>query len=159
MLKVVADEAVRGALKAMESLVQQTSRLNLGSYSALPGSGPRNARATSVASGNGSQSGFTSGNASDTSGALRTGEEPASLGYVYEYSDLESQPLAQPSIGPLDAVERTLGLLLSSARLTVLERRLWLDLRMRPLLKEPSQNYKGNAGKVQHATVEKVITR
>ena len=41
-----------------------------------------------------------SGKASDTSGALRSDEECAGLGYVYEHSDLESQPFAPPPIGP-----------------------------------------------------------
>ena len=100
ILKVVADEAVRGSLRAMESLIQQTSRLNLGTRSPLPISGPRNNRTASVASDMGSQSGFTSGNASDTSGALRTDEEVTSLGYVYEHSDFDSQPVIQPPIGP-----------------------------------------------------------
>ena len=99
ILKVVADEAIKGSLKAMESLIQQTSRLSLGTHPTLPVSGPRKARTSSVASDIGSQSGFTSGNASDTSGALRTDEELTSLGYVYEHSDFESQPVAQPPTG------------------------------------------------------------
>ena len=41
ILKVVANEAVRGSLKAMESLIQQTSRLNLGTHPTRPVSGPR----------------------------------------------------------------------------------------------------------------------
>ena len=99
IIKVVADEAIKGSLKAMESLIEQTSRLSLGTHPTLPVSGPRKARTSSLASDIGSQSGFTSGNASDTSGALRTDEELTSLGYVYEHSDFESQPVAQPSTG------------------------------------------------------------
>ena len=100
MLKVVADEAVRLSLKAMEHLVQQTSRLNLGSLRAPPAVVSKRIRSPCRISDAGSQSGFTSGNASDTSGALRSDEECASLGYVYEHSDLESQSFVPPPIGP-----------------------------------------------------------
>ena len=100
MLKDVADEAVICSLKAMESLIQQASRLNLGTFHTPPRAGSKIARSPFRASDSGSQSGFTSGNASATSGALRSDEEFASLGYVYEHSDFESQPFTQPPIGP-----------------------------------------------------------
>ena len=100
MLKVVADEAVRSSLKAMEHLMQQTSRLNLGSLQAPPAVVSKEIRSPYRISDAGSQTGFTSSNAIDTSGALRSDEECASLRYVYEHSDLESQPFAPPLIDP-----------------------------------------------------------
>ena len=96
----MADEAVICSLKAMESLIQQAIRLNLGTFHTPPIAGSKCARAPFRASDTGSQSGSTSGNASDTSGALRSDEEFASLWYVYERSDLESQSFAQPPLGP-----------------------------------------------------------
>ena len=43
---------------------------------------------------------MTSGDASDTSGALRSSDDFESIGYAYEHSDLESQPFASPPIVP-----------------------------------------------------------
>ena len=83
----------------MESLIQQASRLNLGTFHTPP-AGSKNARSPFRASDTGSQSGITSGNASDLSGALRSDEEFASLGYMDEHSDHESQPFAKPPLRP-----------------------------------------------------------
>ena len=99
MLKVVADEAVRSSLKEMESLMKQASRLNLGTHHTSQMTGSRKVRWPFRASDAGFQSGFTTGNASDASGALRSDEDFASLGYVFEHSDLESQPYTHPPIG------------------------------------------------------------
>ena len=84
----------------MEGLIQQASRLNLWTFETPPAAGCKGGRSPFRVSDNGSQSRFTSGNASDTSGALWSDEECASLGYVYEHSDLESQPFAPPPKGP-----------------------------------------------------------
>ena len=99
ILKVVADEAVRSSLKAMESLVQQASRLSLGT-SQFPSSGSVNFKKSNLRTqSSGMQSGLSSGEASNTSGALRSDDVFASIGYVYEHSDLESQPFASPPVG------------------------------------------------------------
>ena len=96
VLKVVADEAVRSSIKSMENLIHQVSRLNLGSSRQIPGG-----RATPRASLAGSQSEYASGVASDTSGALRSDDEFASIGYSYEHSDPESHPFTPPPAGPV----------------------------------------------------------
>ena len=94
MLKVVADEAVRSSVKSMENLIQQVGRLNLGHSHNAPGR-----CATPSASLAGSQSEYASGVASDTSGALRSDDEFASIGHSYEHSDLESHPFTPPPAG------------------------------------------------------------
>ena len=93
-----ADEAVNTSLKMMESLVERASRLSLGT-SQLPHGG----RVTTNKPGYraptpGPQSGMTSGEASDTSGALRSSDDFESIDYAYEHSDLESQPFASPPV-------------------------------------------------------------
>ena len=94
----MAEEAVKTSLKMMESLVERASRLSLGT-SQLPHGG----RVTTNKPGYraptpGPQSGMTSGEASDTSGALRSSDDFESIGYAYEHSDLESQPFASPPV-------------------------------------------------------------
>ena len=95
VLKVVADEAVRSSIKSMDNLIHQVSRLNLGPSRQVPGG-----RATPRGSLAGSQSEYASGAASDTSGALRSDDEFASIGYSYEHSDPESHPFTPPHTGP-----------------------------------------------------------
>ena len=86
-MKAVADEAVKSSLKMMESLVERASRLSL-ETSQLPHGGRVTAnkpgyRAPTPAP----QSGMTSGDASDTSGALRSSDDFESIGYAYEHSN------------------------------------------------------------------------
>ena len=100
VLKVVADEAVRSSIKIMESLIQQASRLSLGTPHTTSGVDPKVRRPVDQASSIGSQSGFLTGNESDTSGALRSGDDFASIGYAYEHSDFESHPFTPPPDGP-----------------------------------------------------------
>ena len=100
ILKVVADEAVRSSLKAMENLVHQTCRLSLGTPQFPPSGRVTPKRSSYRTQSPGVQSGLLSGEASDTSGALRSDDEFASIGYAYEHSDLESQPFAPPPVGP-----------------------------------------------------------
>ena len=100
VLKVVADEAVKSSLKAMENLIQQASRLSLGTPGNTPCEIPKAKRPLDQSSSLGSQSGFLTGNESDTSGVLRSGDDFASIGYVYEHSDLESHPFTPPPVGP-----------------------------------------------------------
>ena len=100
ILKAVADEAVKTSLKTMESLIQQTSRLSLGGSHPTPDSVTKTRRPGSRASSVGSRSGLLSGHGSDTSGALRSDDNFSSLGYSYEHSDLESQPVTPPPKGP-----------------------------------------------------------
>ena len=95
MLKVVADKAVRSSIKSMENLIHQVSRLNLGPSHQVPGG-----RVTPRATLAGSQSDYASGVASDTSGALRSDDEFASIGYSYEHSDPENHPFTPPPTGP-----------------------------------------------------------
>ena len=91
VLKVVADEAVRSSIKSMENLIHEVSRLNLGPSRQIP-----SGRATPRASLAGSQSEYASGVVSDTSGALRSDDKFASIGYSYEHSDPESHPFTPP---------------------------------------------------------------
>ena len=100
MLKVLADEAVKSSLKAMENLVHQASRLNLGQQTSTAFGMPMSRRPSSRGSDIGSQSGFSSGHASDTSGAIKSNDDLGSIGYVYEHSDLESQRITLPPAGP-----------------------------------------------------------
>ena len=100
ILKAVADEAVKASLKTMESLIQRTSRLSLGGSHPTPDSVTKARRPGSRASSVGSRSGLLSGHGSDTSGVLRSDDNFSSLGYSYEHSDLESQPLTPPPKGP-----------------------------------------------------------
>ena len=100
VLKVVADEAVRSSLKTMESLIQQASRLSLGTPHGTSGLGSKEKKPAHRASRIGSQSDVWTGNESDTSGALRSGDDFASTGYAYEHSDLESHPFTPPPGGP-----------------------------------------------------------
>ena len=100
ILKAVADEAVRSSLKAMEGLIQQVGKLNLGSTH--PNSGVVTKKRTSgdhISSGE-SQSGFLSDQGSDTSGAIKSTDDFASIGYSYKHSDLESHPFTPPPAGP-----------------------------------------------------------
>ena len=100
IVKAVADEVVKSSLKMMESLVERASRLSLGT-SQLPHGGRGTANKPGYrAPTPGPQSGMTSGDASDTSGALRSSDDFESIGYAYEHSDLESQPFASPPIVP-----------------------------------------------------------
>ena len=100
LLKVVADEAVKSSLKAMENLVQQASRLSLGAQRSPTAVIPRSKKTSSQTSYAGSQSGLSSGHTSDTSGGIRSDDDFASIGYVYEHSDLESQHFTPPPTGP-----------------------------------------------------------
>ena len=100
MLKVLADEAVKSSLKAMENLVHQASRLNLGHQQSTAFGMPMSRRPSSRGSDIGSQSGFSSGHASDTSGAIKSNDDLGSIGFVYEHSDLESQRITPPPAGP-----------------------------------------------------------
>ena len=100
MLKVLADEAVKSSLKAMENLVHQASRLNLGQQQSTAFGMPLSRRPSSRGSDIGSQSGFSSGHASDTSGAIKSNDDLGSIGYVYEHSDIESQRITPPPAGP-----------------------------------------------------------
>ena len=100
IVKAVADEAVKTSLKMMESLVERASILSLRTSQLSHGG-----RVTANKSGYRAptprpQSGMTSGDASDTSGALRSSDDFDSIGYAYEHSDLESQPFATPPIVP-----------------------------------------------------------
>ena len=84
----------------MESLIHYASRLSLGT-SQFPSSGSVNPKKSNYRTqSSGMQSGQLSGEASDTSGALRSDDEFANIGYVYEHSDHESQPFASPPVGP-----------------------------------------------------------
>ena len=88
MLKLLADEAVRSSIKSMKNLIQQASRMILGTCP-VPSSTSR-ATLSSMSVGTnhaGSQFGFTFGHSSDTSEALRTDDDFASIGFVYEHSD------------------------------------------------------------------------
>ena len=105
----VADEAVKASLKTMESLIQRTSRLSLGASYPTPDSVTKARRPGNRASSVGSRSGLLSGHGSDTSGALRSDDNFSSLGYSYEHSDLESQPLTPPPIGPPGCSRTDLG--------------------------------------------------
>ena len=98
MLEAVA--AVRSSLKAMESLVQQASRLSLWTPQTSPVVGVRAKRSGARTSDAESQFGIVSGNASDTSGAIKSEDDFASIGYVYEHSDLESHPFTPSPNGP-----------------------------------------------------------
>ena len=100
VLKVVADEAVRFSLKAMESLIQQASRFNLGTSHPNSGVGAKLRKSGDQVSSGESQSGFLSDHGSDTSGAIKSTDDFASIGYSYEHSDLESHPFTPPPAGP-----------------------------------------------------------
>ena len=104
ILRTVADEAVKSSLKTMENLVERTSRLNLGT-SASPAGRTHFRKSTHRASTPGRQSEAISGDASDTSGALKSSDDFASIGYEYEHSDLESRPLLHSLFSLLGAVE------------------------------------------------------
>ena len=109
ILKTVEDEAVRSSLKAMENLIQRTSRLSLGASHLTPDSVTKARRPGNRASSVGSRSGLLPGHGSDTSGALRSDDNFSSLGYSYEHSDLESQPFTPPPIGPPGCSRTDLG--------------------------------------------------
>ena len=98
IVKAVADEAVKTSLKMMESLVERASRLSLGTSQLSHGGRVTVNKPGYRAPTPGPQSGMTSGEASDTSGALRSSDDFESIGYAYEHSDLESQPFASPPI-------------------------------------------------------------
>ena len=83
LLKVVADEALRSSLKATEGLIQQASRLNLGTQHSSTGVPPKSKRSTSQVSDDESQAGISSGHASDTIGAIRSDDDFASIGYIF----------------------------------------------------------------------------
>ena len=100
MLKVLADEAVKSSLKAMENLVHQASRLNLGQQQSSAFVMPMSKRPSSRCSDIGTQSGCSSGHASDTSGAIKSNDDLGSIGFVYEHSDLESQRITPHPAGP-----------------------------------------------------------
>ena len=100
ILRDVADEAVKSSLKTMESLVEGTSRLSLGT-SQFPTAGSTQPRRSAFrAPTPGSQSGTMSGDASDTSGAIRSSDDFASIGYEHEHSDRDSQLFTPPPVGP-----------------------------------------------------------
>ena len=100
ILRVVADEAVKSSLRTMENLVEPTSRLNLGTSLVSPAGRGQTRKSAFRAPTPGPQSGTISGDASDTSGALRSSDDFASIGYEYEHSDFESQPFTPPPVGP-----------------------------------------------------------
>ena len=100
LLKVVADEAVKSSLKAMEGLIQQASRLNLGTQHSSTGIPRKSKGSTTRASDNESQTAATSGHTSDTSGAIRSDDDFASIRYVWEHSDAESQRFTPSPTGP-----------------------------------------------------------
>ena len=83
----------------MESLVERTSRLSLGTSQFSPAGRAQPRKFAFRASTPGPQSGSMSGDASDTSGAIRSSDDFASIGYEYEHSDLESQPFTPPPVG------------------------------------------------------------
>ena len=62
--------------------------------------GPKEKKPAHRASSIGSRSDVLTGNESDTSGTLRSGDDFASIGYAYEHSDLESHPFTPPPGGP-----------------------------------------------------------
>ena len=109
VLKVVADEAVKSLLKAMENLIQQASRLNLGTPHLNSGVNTKPRKSRDQVSGGESQSGFLSDHGSDTSGAIKSTDDFASIGYSYEHSDLESHPFTPPPAGPPGCSRADLG--------------------------------------------------
>ena len=109
VLKVVADEAVRSSLKAIESLIQQASRLNLGTSRPNSGVGAQPRRSGTPVGSLESQSGFLSDHGSDTSGAIKSTDDFASIGYSYEHSGLESHPYTPPPVGPPSCSRTDLG--------------------------------------------------
>ena len=100
ILRAVADEAVKSSLKTMENLIERTSRLYLGTTLASPAGRAQSRKSAFRAPTPGPQSGTMSGDASDTSGALRSSHDFASIGYEYEHSDFESRPFTPPPVGP-----------------------------------------------------------
>ena len=109
VLKVVADEAVKSSLKVMENLIQQASRLNLGTPHLNSGVNTKPRKSVDRVSGGESQSGFLSDHGSDTSGAIKSTDDFASIGYSYEHSDLESHPFTPPPAGPPGCSRADLG--------------------------------------------------
>ena len=81
ILRAVADEAVKSSLKTMESLVERTSRLSLGTSYFSPTGRAQPRRSAFREPTPGPQSGTMSGDASDTSGAIRSSDDFASIGY------------------------------------------------------------------------------
>ena len=100
LLMAVADEAVKSSPKALEGLIQQAKRLSLGTQHSSTGIPPKTERSVTRVSDDVSQTGASSGHASDTSGTLRSDDEFASIGYVYEHSDAENQRFTLPPTGP-----------------------------------------------------------
>ena len=100
ILKAVAEEAVKSSLKTMESLVERTGRLSLGTPHFSPEGRGQPRKSAFRAPTTGTRSGSISGNTSDTSGAIRSSDDFASIGYEYEHSDFESQPFTPPPVGP-----------------------------------------------------------
>ena len=79
VLKAVAEETVRASCNAMENLIQKASELNLGPRAT------RNITPSKLGSRSASRAGsVTSGQLSDTSGAIRTDDDFSSIGYSYE---------------------------------------------------------------------------
>ena len=99
-LRAVADEAVKSFLKTMENLIERTSRLNLGTSLVSPTGRAQSRKSAFRAPTPGPQSGTISGDASGTSGALRSSDDFASIVYEYEHPDFESQPFTPPPVGP-----------------------------------------------------------
>ena len=109
VLKVVADEAVKSSLKAMESLIQQASTLNLGTPHLNSGVCTKPRKSGGQVSSGESQSGVLSDHVSDTSGAIKSTDDFASIGYSYEHSDFESHPFTPPPAGPPGCSRADLG--------------------------------------------------
>ena len=109
IFKAVAEEAVKSSLKTMESLVERTGRLSLGTPHFSPEGRGQPRKSAFRAPTPGPRSGSISGNTSDTSGAIRSSDDFASIGYEYEHSDFERQPFTPPPVGPPGVVELTQG--------------------------------------------------
>ena len=101
------------------SLIQQASRLNLGTSHLNSGVGTKSRKPEDQMSCVGAQSGFLSDHGGDTSGAIKSTDDFASIGYSYEHSDLESHPFTPPP-------ELTLSPLVFLTNWIVQGRRRWL---------------------------------